>query len=256
MIESEWLACTDPEPMLKFLRSKADERKLRLFAVACCRRIWHLLTDELSRKTIESAERYADGMPDPEGWAAAFRETTTGLVDRAARDATIWCHARPLSLAQQTAAVMAWHEAPSDQWYPPATLSEPTAEDFRRAAFQTAERTSKAAAHASARAAARETSPLRFGRAHRAERAVQAALLRDIFGNPFLPVVIDPAWLRADVLGLAQMVYEERTFGHLPMLADALENAGCDTADVLAHCRGQGEHVPGCWVVDALLRKK
>jgi hypothetical protein len=83
-------------------------------------------------------------------------------------------------------------------------------------------------------------------------------LLREIVGNPFRPVSLDPAWLlwnEGTVTKLAEAVYEERRFGDLPILADALEEAGCANADVLAHCRGDEEHVRGCWVVDLLLGK-
>src|ERR1700760_1786645 len=60
MTRAEWLACTEPERMLAFLRGKASDRKLRLFACACCRRIWHLLPDEPTRAVVEAVERYAD----------------------------------------------------------------------------------------------------------------------------------------------------------------------------------------------------
>ena len=59
--EAEWIAGTDPTPLLVFLRGKASERKLRLFAVACCRRVWRQMTDGRSRRAIEVAEHYADG---------------------------------------------------------------------------------------------------------------------------------------------------------------------------------------------------
>ena len=80
-------------------------------------------------------------------------------------------------------------------------------------------------------------------------------LLRDIFGNPFRPIVADPAWLTPTVGSLAVAIYEDRAFDRLPILADALEEAGCTNADVLLHCRVPAEHVRGCWVVDLVLGK-
>ena len=92
------------------------------------------------------------------------------------------------------------------------------------------------------------------------EGQVQSDLLRDIFGNPFRPVTLAPSlldWNDSVVVKLSQGIYEERAFDRLPILADALEDAGCDDQDILAHCREQGlVHVRGCWVVDLLLGKE
>ena len=94
-------------------------------------------------------------------------------------------------------------------------------------------------------------------RAKRVEqvRALCCALIRDIFGNPFRPVPADPRWLTPTVVALADAIYAGRMFDRLPVLADALEEAGCDNADILTHCRGDGPHVRGCWVVDLVLGK-
>jgi hypothetical protein len=81
------------------------------------------------------------------------------------------------------------------------------------------------------------------------------AIQRDIFGNPFRPVAADPSWLTSTVLALARGIYADRAFDRLPILADALQDAGCDNEDVLDHCRGPGPHARGCWVVDLLLGK-
>ncbi|WP_439623223.1 hypothetical protein [Gemmata sp.] len=88
-----------------------------------------------------------------------------------------------------------------------------------------------------------------------AEYVILANVTRDIFGNPFRPVAFDPAWRTSTAVAIAQGVYESRDFGAMPILADALQDAGCDSGDILTHCRGPGPHVRGCWVVDLVLGK-
>lgn len=87
------------------------------------------------------------------------------------------------------------------------------------------------------------------------EREQQLLVVRDIFGNPFRPITIDPRWLTSIVLDLSRTIYAERAFEKMPILADALMDAGCDCDEIINHCRGAGPHVRGCWVVDLLLGK-
>ncbi|MFM8274043.1 MAG: hypothetical protein ACKODX_17170 [Gemmata sp.] len=89
-----------------------------------------------------------------------------------------------------------------------------------------------------------------------AERSAQIAILRDIFGNPFRPVTFAPSWRADTARALAAQMYESRDFSAMPVLADALRDAGCDSDDILSHCRGEGPHVRGCWVVDLVLGKE
>jgi hypothetical protein len=87
---------------------------------------------------------------------------------------------------------------------------------------------------------------------------VQASILRDIVPAPFRPVTIKAGWLLWEggtIRNMARTVYEEQAFDRLPILADALEEAGCADPALLGHCRQPGEHVRGCWVVDAVLGK-
>jgi hypothetical protein len=92
-----------------------------------------------------------------------------------------------------------------------------------------------------------------------AEKEAQCRLLRCLVGNPFRPVSAPAAWRTwrgGTVVRLAEQVYEGRSYGNLPVLADALEEAGCADADLLAHCRSADEHARGCWALDLVLGKR
>jgi hypothetical protein len=84
-------------------------------------------------------------------------------------------------------------------------------------------------------------------------QAALRSLAHCVFGNPFRPVAFDPAWRTPTAVALAEGMYDDRDFAAMPVLADALQEAGCDNADVLDHCRSGGGHVRGCWVVDLVL---
>jgi hypothetical protein len=108
---------------------------------------------------------------------------------------------------------------------------------------------------ATARIATRASGGEMFGPAFKVEQAAQAILLRDIFENPFRPFNIAPAWLSNEVVMLAGHVYQDRAFDRLPSLADVLMDVGCNSEEVIAHCRGNAPHVRGCWLIDLLLGK-
>ena len=94
-----------------------------------------------------------------------------------------------------------------------------------------------------------KVSPTAWGRT--GTRAIP--LVRDIFGNPFRPVTFDPRWRTSDVVGLAQAICDDKAFERMPILADALMDAGCEEEQLIGHCRGEGPPVRGCWVVDLVL---
>lgn len=96
---------------------------------------------------------------------------------------------------------------------------------------------------------------LATGRGRDREWLEQAHLLRDLFGNPFRPVAFDPAWRTPTVGAMAQQIYDDGAFGELPILGDALEDAGCTDTTILDHCRQPAMHRCGCWVVDRILEK-
>jgi hypothetical protein len=214
MTEAQWLASTDPRPMLEFLRDKASDRQLRLFACAYTRVLrgyWHLGPGA----AVAVAERYADGLASARDLASERRGVP--FPDMYSE----WVLA-PSAYDGVCQAVDGLTSARDLMTIDPDAL--------RHFPF-----------------------PL--------DDAVQRAvlLLRDIFGSrPFRPVNIAPdllAWNDGTVGRIAEGIYDERTFDRLPILADALLDAGCNAAELLAHCRNAGPHVRGCWVVDTILGK-
>jgi hypothetical protein len=235
--------------LLEFLQGGGSDRKLRLFACACCRRIWHHLEDERSRQAVEVAERYADGLASDEELADA---------EDAAGDAN--CD----GMGAASAAVP---PASADAYEAAAALADPDYtlyDHFLDAVYHQWDAScgdyytgKEKVGSTASRKPSVEREIGRVAKASiEAERGAQASLLRDLFGDPFRRVTLDPAWLKPNVLKLAKTIYEQRAFDRLPKLADALEKVGCDNAEVLAHCREPGEHVRGCWVVDLLLGKE
>ena len=179
MNDVEWRTRTDPEPMLNYPRGRASERKLRLYSVACCRLVGHLLRADASWAAVEAAERYAEGLVTrAELHRAYFAASPDGLPG--------------LEGAAHTAAVVAQY----------------TAWTGDGAAWYAAERTGFLC-H-------------RYLDDPATERRAFAAAARCVFGDPARPAVVDRTWLTADVVALAEGVYEARAFDRLPILADAL----------------------------------
>jgi hypothetical protein len=236
MTEAEWDAGGDPTPMLDFLRraGKASDRKLRLFACGCCRRIWPLLTDDRGRRAVEVAELLADLLAEDGVRSDARREAqrasgSRGVErlpripkgERRAASAAYWAVAREVDEAVGQTPPLAIDAV---VWQ----AGGPEGCDWRSLQAR--------------------------------ERMCQAALLRDLYGPlPFRGVRIDTSWLAwggATVRRLAEVIYQELRFEDLPVMADALLDAGCDNEELLAHCRSGGVHVRGCWVLDALLGRR
>ena len=219
MREAEWLTCADPEPLLRWLRNRPSDRKLRLFAVACCRRLWDQITDDRVRKAIEAAEQHAEGQLPAEHHGPAVGEVFRAWKD-SGEDG----------------------QRPSRVGHHLAGAGHDTICTYRDHILRACRET---------QAAARLSLP-----GGESEAAIQAALLRDILGNPFRPVILDPDWRTSTVLALAREMYESRDFSAIPILADALQDAGCEIAQILEHCRGPGPHARGCFVVDLVLGKE
>jgi hypothetical protein len=230
--EAEWLSATDPESILDALGGVMTDRQRRLFGCACCRRVWHLLPDERYRRAVEVAERLADGRADEDARAAAHAAITSVPApgDRQA--------------GRSGAARAVWYASGVLVSNSAAFGSKHAAKALGDVAFHS----SGGADWDEARVAAEA--------AEAVERAAQVVLLRDISGNPFRPVASTDAWRTPTAVALVQAIYEESAFDRLPILADALEDAGCTDRTILDHCRGPGPHVRGCWVVDRILGKE
>jgi hypothetical protein len=225
MTEQQWPAAVNAQKMIVALSGKGSERLWRLFAVACARRVEQVMRDERSRNALAVAERFADGA------------ATTGELN-AAR-----VHA-------EEAARLAHYNVWIDE----------VRANFHWDAEQAALHAAACAADAALQCVASDIGHKPGGQVTVIAEALQLPdLLRDIFGNPFRWIPIDPLWLAVNdraVARLAQAIYDDRAFDRLPILADALEEAGCQDADILGHCRKPAEHTRGCWVIDLLLAKE
>jgi hypothetical protein len=194
MTDAEWLAATDPASMLEFVRGRANDRQLRLFASAVC-------------GGVEMVDRYLDGRATFEQMAEVGLDVARCRGDHAQR----------------------WRAEASNV---------ACSGDIRRVVVDVLRLVLEAD---------------RWDR--RGGGPAYAGVARCVFGNPFRPAVLDPSWLTPTVVALAEGIGADRAFDRLPILADALEDAGCADRAVLDHCRSPGPHVRGCWALDLLLGK-
>jgi hypothetical protein len=228
MTEAEWLKTKIPLYMLREFPGEWDARKARLFWCACCRR-YGLSSDERMRRLLEAAEDHSEADTT---WFARRFPALFGLYRASDAGHVKFRHYLTLRGFFNT---------------PPDSL------------LRFVEILAPSSARGTLLKAGQDPWSAECARPfNEAEGVVNnwlSAALREVFGNPFRPVALNPAWLTSDVLALARQMYESRDFGAMPILADALQEAGCDHINVLGHCREPGEHVRGCWVIDMLLGK-
>jgi hypothetical protein len=273
MTETEWQTCTDPTPMLEFLRGKATDRKLRLFAVACCRTVCELLLDESTRRAVQIAELAADGQADPMEQRKVLQEIGPKINTQYGVFLCGGCDGSGSTYAAMAATATLNH-ALTFTWYMGQIPAEthPAWECVAMAQAQTAkeEAREKRWQEWDELAADAEDEPddawyeqnenagySAWDRELAAARVAHCAILRDIFGPlPFRTLSFFSTWRTPTAQAIAQSIYDERAFDHIPILADVLEEAGCTNADILKHCRQPTEHVRGCWVVDLILDKE
>jgi hypothetical protein len=205
-------------------------RKMRLFCCALVRRVWPLLSDPRSRRAIETAELFADSLVEPRellaDWSEACMVVPTGYGRESVGRTPVHDAAAAATCAALPNVVPPVLQAPN--------LPSSSGPSFREVITYV-----------------RNCTP-----AADPDRQVEKALLDCVFGDLSRPAAFDPAWRTDTTVGVARFIYDERAFDGLPVLADALEEAGCTDPAVLGHCRGGGEHTRGCWVVDLLLDRR
>jgi len=231
MTEADWLACLDPQPMLDFLRGKASDRKFRLFACACCRRIWPLLTDLRSRTAVEVAERYADGDAQATELSAVYSSSYNAFYTADAEVACFLDAGEPnrITPTHRIAVQAAWAAWRTTHAAATATVFF----DIRISGWPAASQAAQMAGW---------TAP---------EQPAQAALLRHLIGNPFQPRTVAVRW-PATVAQLAGAVDRGQP-GSFALHA-ALLDAG--HAELASHFESEDWHPKGCWVVDTILARK
>jgi hypothetical protein len=216
--EAEWQKSLNGSAMIAAVSSKGSERLWRLLAVACVRRVYDRQLDPHGRRALDVAERVADGTATEEEWQAA-----RNLAAEAAR------------------------RAHYDEWVTEAN------ENFRVTEVWTAAVEARVAAAAVPNCLVPGIDVTNLD-----DSLLLPDVLREIFGNPFQWRIADQAWCSRNnhaAQRLATTIYDDGNFERLPMLADALEDAGCADPELLGHLRSPGPHVRGCWAVDLVLGK-
>jgi hypothetical protein len=192
-----------------------SERKVRLFNAAACRRFWGYLA-EASRAVLIHSEGLADGIVQPGQEGTDLCRLANAVVAPIDRQYPARQYPnQELRIQRFAAAAVCYAVTPNDLWNAAGI----------------------------------------FWDLDRKELIAHCNILRDIFGNPFRPATIDPSWLAWNdglIVKLAQGIFEDRAFDRMPILADALEEAGCTDEVIFGHCRQEGEHVRGCWLMDLL----
>jgi hypothetical protein len=220
MTEAEWLACGSLNRMLAFLRGRISDRKLRLLMSLWARSRWEHPTEDRNRHSVIAGAEYPGGALGANAIAAshrAGREVTQEALWEIDIDEMIE-EAQPVRLFRGAHWAQVANEAAHSPFHPALAWDEDGEQDWRL----------------------REA-------------------LRDLVGNPFQPTHLEKSWRLwndGTPMKIAQAIYDDHRFTDLPILADALEDAGCTDRHILDHCRSGGEHVRGCWVVDLLLGKE
>lgn len=255
MSNNDWQGIGDAEQIIMHLRRgkyELSERRLRLIAVACCRRIWDLIPGR-QRDAVEAAERFAEGEAVPaEDWELIVDNAEEGVGSetwepvahhvRVAVRAT-FRENRLRPIFSECASARAWAEVLAGR------------EDLCRDPDQLLD-----LAHWGPFAYwGSETEKQELSREYEAARSrelkEQLLLVADVFGAQLHGLTIPTLSRTPAVAALARIIYDEQSYKELPILGDALEETGCTNEEVLSHCRDSGPHVRGCWVVDLLLDK-
>jgi hypothetical protein len=242
--DREWRKESHPWPLWHCVieHDLLSERKKRLLAVAACRRVADALADHRSSRMLEACDAYAEGLIDIEAFlrydadasavAREYEQTATAGDVRLAANAAKWLGVDDYKVGRAL---------------------EFSSEVFGFRALVAAGVTESAMTGFDA--VQHWQHPV-FVAGQYEEESIQADLLRDVIANPFRQISIEPEWRTSTVMALTQRIYAEQDYEILPILADAIEDAGCGNRDVLDHCRDPRlVHVKGCWLVDLILGK-
>ena len=227
MIPLTWVEGKGVFDLIKSFQGLLGARRTRLLAVAFCDRVAHLPHEDACREWLEVARRYADKKAHRTGMA----KTHSAAEDAYAR------FGQPTALRgmaiQSTLCALVYTLHPTRRYYAEVVANFAV----RASSYDASDRTGQIVAYAP-------------------ENAHQLRLLRDVLGRPDDVSVSAPndwlGWHGGLVPKLTRGIYEDRAFDQMPVLGDALEDAGCADEAILSHCRGPGPHVRGCWVVDML----